>query len=47
MGYALIERELDKIPNEKVRDIARQSIADHHAPPDRRDFRFLRKEDAM
>ena len=39
VGYALIERELDKIPKEKARDIARQSIQAIRAS-DRRDFRF-------
>ena len=36
---ALIERELDKIPKEKARDIAQQSIQAIRAS-DRRDFRF-------
>ena len=39
VGYALIERELDKIPKEKARDIARQSIQAIRAS-NRRDFRF-------
>ena len=39
VGYALIERELDKIPKEKARDIARQNIQAIRAS-DRRDFRF-------
>ena len=39
VGYALIERELDKIPKEKARDVAQQSIQAIRAS-DRRDFRF-------
>ena len=39
VGYALSERELDKIPKEKARDIAQQSIQAIRAS-DRRDFRF-------
>ena len=39
VGYALIARELDKIPKEKARDIAQQSIQAIRAS-DRRDFRF-------
>ena len=35
----VIERELDKIPKEKARDIAQQSIQAIRAS-DRRDFRF-------
>ena len=38
-GYALIEAELKKIPNEKVRKIAEQNIADIRNS-NRRDFRF-------
>ena len=37
VGYALIERELDKIPKEKARDIAQQSIQAIRAS-DRRRF---------
>ncbi len=39
VGYALIERELNKIPNEKVRSIARQHIEEIKSS-NRRDFRF-------
>ena len=39
VGYALITRELDKIPEEKARDIARQSIHAIRASA-RRDFRL-------
>ena len=39
IGFELIERELEKIPKEKVRNIARQNIADIRAS-NRRDFRF-------
>ena len=35
----LIERELEKIPKEKVREIARKNIEDIKAS-NRRDFRF-------
>jgi 2-iminoacetate synthase len=38
-GFALIESELNKIPNEKVRAIAAQNIADIRSS-NRRDFRF-------
>ena len=38
-GFALIERELEKIPKEKVREIARKNIEDIKAS-NRRDFRF-------
>ena len=38
-GYALIERELAKITNEKVKALATQHIADIKAS-NRRDFRF-------
>ncbi len=39
IGFELIERELNKIPKDKVRDIARQNIEDIKAS-NRRDFRF-------
>ena len=39
VGFDLIERELEKIPKEKVRAIARENIADIKAS-NRRDFRF-------
>jgi len=39
VGYAMIERELARIPNDKVRDIARRNIADIRSS-NRRDFRF-------
>ena len=35
----MIERELEKVPNEKARAIARQNIEDIKAS-NRRDFRF-------
>ena len=38
-GYAMIERELERIPKEKVRAIAEQNIADIRSS-NRRDFRF-------
>ena len=39
LGYELIARELEKIPNEKVRRIAKENIeAIKHS--NRRDFRF-------
>ena len=38
-GYKVIERELEKIPKEKVREIARENIAQIRAS-NRRDFRF-------
>ena len=39
IGRALIEREIEKIPRDKVREIAREHIAEiYHA--NRRDFRF-------
>ena len=38
-GFALIERELAKITNEKVRALAAQHIEDIKAS-NRRDFRF-------
>ena len=39
IGFELIERELEKIPKEKVRNIARQNITDIRTS-NRRDFRF-------
>ena len=39
IGDKLIEKELEKIPHEKVRAIAKQNIADIKAS-NRRDFRF-------
>lgn len=39
IGYALIEKELEKIPNPKVKSIATQNIADIRNS-NRRDFRF-------
>ncbi len=39
IGFELIERELERIPKDKVRDIARQNIEDIKAS-NRRDFRF-------
>ena len=39
MGFALIERELEKIPRDKTRVIARQHIKDI-MESNRRDFRF-------
>lgn len=39
IGFELIEKELKKIPKEKVEEIARQNIADIKAS-NRRDFRF-------
>ena len=39
IGYALIARELEKIPNPKVKEIARQNIEDIKNS-NRRDFRF-------
>ena len=39
VGYALIEKELEKIPNEKVKKIATQNIEDIKNS-NRRDFRF-------
>ena len=38
-GFALIEQELNKIPNEKVRRIAKENIENIKAS-NRRDFRF-------
>jgi len=39
IGYELIEKELEKIPHDKVREIARKNIEDIKAS-NRRDFRF-------
>ena len=39
VGYDMIERELNKIPNEKVREIAKKNILDIKNS-NRRDFRF-------
>lgn len=39
VGYAMIERELEKIPNEKAKSIAKQNIEDIKNS-NRRDFRF-------
>ncbi len=39
LGYAVIKKELEKIPNEKVRKIAEQNIADIQNS-NHRDFRF-------
>ena len=39
IGYALIEKELEKIPREKTKEIAKQNIADIR-DRNRRDFRF-------
>ena len=39
VGYEMIERELQRVPNEKVKAIARQNIEDIKAS-NRRDFRF-------
>ncbi|MBE7013274.1 MAG: [FeFe] hydrogenase H-cluster radical SAM maturase HydG, partial [Ruminococcaceae bacterium] len=39
VGYKMIERELEKIPNEKVKAIAKQNIEDIKNS-NRRDFRF-------
>jgi 2-iminoacetate synthase len=39
VGYELVERELQRIPKEKVRTIAEQNIADIRNS-NRRDFRF-------
>ena len=38
IGNAMIERELEKIPNEKVKEIAKNNIANIHSG--KRDFRF-------
>ena len=39
IGYEMIERELNRIPREKTREIARQNIEDIRNSG-RRDFRF-------
>ncbi|MBR1672558.1 MAG: [Fretibacterium sp.] len=39
VGYEMVERELAKIPNEKVREVARENI-EAIKNSDRRDFRF-------
>ena len=39
IGFALIDKELDKIPNPKTREIAKQNIQNIKAS-NRRDFRF-------
>ena len=39
VGFELIEKELEKIPNEKARAIAKQNVEDIKAS-NRRDFRF-------
>lgn len=39
VGYEMVERELERIPKEKVRDIARENIAAIKSS-NRRDFRF-------
>ncbi len=39
VGFAMIERELNKIPKDKVRDIARRNIEDIKSS-NKRDFRF-------
>ncbi len=39
VGFELIDRELDKIPNEKVKEIAKKNIEDIKSS-NRRDFRF-------
>ena len=39
VGYEMIEKELERIPNEKVRGIAKQNI-EYIKASDRRDFRF-------
>ena len=39
IGFELIERELDKIPKEKVRQIAKDNI-EQIKSSNRRDFRF-------
>jgi len=39
VGFKMVEEELEKIPNEKVREIAKQNIADI-MNSNRRDFRF-------
>lgn len=39
VGYEMIERELQRVPNEKVKAIAKQNIEDIKNS-NRRDFRF-------
>jgi len=39
VGFKLIDRELDKIPNAKVKEIAKKNIEDIKNS-NRRDFRF-------
>ena len=39
VGFAVIERELEKIPKEKVRNIAKENI-EQIKNSNRRDFRF-------
>ena len=39
IGFEMIDRELEKIPKEKVREIARKNI-EAIKSSDRRDFRF-------
>ena len=39
IGFELIDKELEKIPNEKVKAIAKQNVEDIKAS-NRRDFRF-------
>lgn len=39
IGFDMVQRELEKIPNDKVKEIARQHIAEIRAS-NRRDFRF-------
>ena len=39
IGYEMISREIEKIPNEKVRELTRQHVADIRSS-NRRDFRF-------
>ena len=38
-GYAMIERELERIPNEKTRGMTKENIG-YIRNSDRRDFRF-------
>ena len=39
IGYEMIEKELEKIPRERTKEIAKQNIADIRSS-NRRDFRF-------
>jgi 2-iminoacetate synthase len=39
IGYEMVEKELKKVPNDKVRGIAEQNIKDIRSS-NRRDFRF-------